>query len=41
MNWWWRSAVIERSAPGGRVTTLDRERGIVDPTALSQAAARR
>ena len=34
-------SVIERSAPGGRVTTLDRERGIVDPTALSQAAARR
>ena len=34
-------SVIERSAPGGRVTTLDRERGIVDPTALSQAAAKR
>jgi general secretion pathway protein K len=34
-------SVIERSGPGGRVTTLDRERGVLDPTALSQAAARR
>jgi len=34
-------SVVERSGPGGRVTTLDRERGIVDPTALSRAAARR
>jgi general secretion pathway protein K len=34
-------SVIERSAPGGRLNTLDRERGILDPTALSQAAARR
>jgi general secretion pathway protein K len=34
-------SVIERSAPGGKVTVLDRERGIVDPAALSQAAAKR
>ena len=34
-------SVIDRSAPGGKVTVLDRERGIVDPTALSQAAAKR
>jgi general secretion pathway protein K len=34
-------SVIERAAPGGKVTTLDRERGIVDPATLSQAAARR
>jgi general secretion pathway protein K len=34
-------SVIERPAPGGRLTTLDRQRGIVDPTTLSQAAARR
>ena len=34
-------SVLERSAPGGKVTVLDRERGIVDPTALSRAAAKR
>jgi general secretion pathway protein K len=34
-------SVIERSGPGGKVTVLDRERGIVDPTALAQAAAKR
>jgi general secretion pathway protein K len=34
-------SVVERAGPGGRVTTLDRERGIMDPTALSQAASRR
>jgi general secretion pathway protein K len=34
-------SVIERVAPGGKVNTLDRERGIVDPMAPSQAAARR
>jgi hypothetical protein len=33
--------VIERAAPGGKVTVLDRQRGIVDPTAPSQAAAKR
>ncbi|NPC57976.1 type II secretion system minor pseudopilin GspK [Caenimonas soli] len=34
-------SVLQRSAPGGKVTVLDRERGIVDPTTLSQAAAKR
>ena len=34
-------SVIERSGPGGKVTVLDRERGIVDPTALAQAATKR
>lgn len=34
-------SVLERSGPGGKVTVLDRERGIVDPTTLAQAAAKR